>query len=280
VLLDNPDRIQSAGINLAVARYGEGRDWLVRVDAHCGYPSGYLRSLLDAAVSRDAVSVVVPMHTIGHTCFQKAAAAAQNSVLGTGGSAHRSADSAGCYVDHGHHALMQVKAFAAVGGYNCAMSHNEDAELDHRLGRVGRIWLEPECAITYFPRGTPASLWRQYHNYGKGRAQMLRLHGLRPKLRQMVPLLPPIACLIAMSAPVVGGTAGLLMALPLAGWLGLCLALGVLIGIRGKSWCAAASGVAAAIMHLAWGTGFLVQAIAGRMPSHNPAPLSRELSPP
>ena len=62
-------------------------------------------------------SVVVSMLTSGSGAVQKAVAAAQNSKLGTGGSKHRHL-SAGEWVDHGHHALMRISAFTAVGGYD------------------------------------------------------------------------------------------------------------------------------------------------------------------
>lgn len=260
ILMDNPDRIQSAGINLAVAQFGDGHTWLARIDAHCAYPAGYVERLVAAGVSKEAVSVVVPMFTQGNTCFQKAAAAAQNSVIGTGGSAHRS-QGAGAYVDHGHHALMRIDAFRATGGYNLAMSHNEDAELDRRLARHGKIWLEPACTITYYPRASPVALWRQYRNYGKGRAQTLQLHRIRPKLRQMVPLLVPIALFLALIAPVFP-----LFALPLVAWAILSVSAGAIIGWRLRSWCAALSGLAAMIMHMAWGIGFIRQISFGRAP--------------
>jgi len=99
-LLPNPQRIQSAGINLAVRRFGAGMRWLVRIDAHCGYPDGYVEGLIAAAGRTGATSVVVPMITRGQACFQRAAAAAQNSVLGAGGSAHRKIGQAQ-FVDHG-----------------------------------------------------------------------------------------------------------------------------------------------------------------------------------
>jgi len=142
-LIDNPAKIQSAGVNAAVAAFGQGHDWLLRVDAHCVYPRDYARTLLTSAQKNGADAVVVPMHTKGVAGFQLAAAAAQNSVLGTGGSAHR-AGGEGQFIDHGHHALMHMDLFRKVGGYCEAMPCNEDAELDHRLGQVGgKIWLEP-----------------------------------------------------------------------------------------------------------------------------------------
>ena len=82
-----------------------------------------------------ADSVVVSMNAEGSACLQRAAAAAQNSLLGNGGSSHR-IRSDGRWVDHGHHALMTTAAFKAVGGYDEAFSHNEDAELDVRLTKA------------------------------------------------------------------------------------------------------------------------------------------------
>ena len=46
--------------------------------------------LVETAQARNATSVVVPMVTVGEGCFQKAAAASQNSLLGHGGSAQNS----------------------------------------------------------------------------------------------------------------------------------------------------------------------------------------------
>src|SRR5439155_3370823 len=79
----------AASVNRAVECFGHGRTWLVRVDAHAGYPKDYASRLIAKAIETGANSVVTPMFTCGHTCFQRAAAAAQNSFLGTGGSAHR-----------------------------------------------------------------------------------------------------------------------------------------------------------------------------------------------
>ncbi|UYY57056.1 glycosyltransferase family 2 protein [Sphingomonas sp. S2-65] len=253
VLMDNPGRLQSCGVNRAVQQHGNGRTFLVRIDAHCAYPAGYVRGLVATARQVEAVSVVVPMVTMGVTCFQKACAAAQNSVLGTGGSAHRHLGS-GRFVDHGHHALMRISAFRQVGGYDETMSHNEDAELDHRLSNLGAIWLEPKHAITYFPRRAPLGLWKQYLGYGGGRARTLWLHRMRPRLRQMLPLAVPVSILLAPGAlwwPV--------LALPLLGWLSLSLAAGIVIGARTRSPCEMLAGVAAMIMHLAWGCGFLLE---------------------
>ena len=214
------------------------------------------RAARGGAARTDATSVVVAMVSKGTTCFQRASAAAQNSVIGTGGSPHRHLG-AGRMVDHGHHALMDIALFRQVGGYREDMSHNEDAELDLRLAAAGgRIWLEPGQAIVYYPRAAPGALWRQYAGYGRGRARTLRLHGRRPKLRQLLPLAALGAMVLALGAPLVLPL-GWLLALPLLAWTGLCLLAGVYVGRRSGGGCAMLSGVAAMIMHLAWSTGFV-----------------------
>ena len=200
-LLPNPRRIQSAGVNLAARRFGRGRTWLVRIDAHAGYPDAYVSRLIDEAVTTGAASVVVAMETQGDSGFQRAAAVAQTSRLGTGGSAHRIAGASG-WVEHGHHALFRLEAFLGCGGYDESFSHNEDAELDVRLIMAGRrIWLTDQVGMTYVPRGTPQALWRQYMNYGRGRARTVLKHRTRLRLRQALPLVVAPAALAALAAP-------------------------------------------------------------------------------
>ncbi|MEH3046364.1 glycosyltransferase family 2 protein [Sphingomonas adhaesiva] len=273
VLLDNPKRIQSAGVNLAVRTHGAGRRWLVRVDAHCGYPRDYVAGLLAAARAQDATSVVVPMVTAAQGCFQQAAAAAQNSVLGNGGSAHRRLTS-GQWVDHGHHALFDLALYTRVGGYDEGFSHNEDAELDQRLMAAGgRIWLEPSLALTYWPRTAAGPLFRQYRGYGRGRALNLLRHRTRIKLRQAVPIVvaPAVAAAaLGVVLAIVATPWALLLALPALGWAGLCLAYGALLGWRAKSACVAGAGWAAMVMHVAWSLGFVGVHLTGTKPGAPP----------
>lgn len=255
-IVHNERRIQSSGVNRAVEQYGDLAPYLVRVDAHAGYPAGYCASLLRAQAETDAQSVVVSMIAAGTTCFQTAAAAAQNSRLGNGGSAHRKA-AEGRFVDHGHHALMEVKAFRAVGGYDEAFSHNEDAELDARLGAVGaRIYLCAGADITYYPRKGPVALFRQYRNFGRGRAMNILKHRSRPKLRQLIPVMVGPAVCLSLLAPV-----SLVFAVPALVWAAASLSLGAIEGLRQRNLCAGAAGFAAMLMHLGFSFGFIVEVL-------------------
>ncbi|WP_181706066.1 glycosyltransferase family 2 protein [Chthonobacter rhizosphaerae] len=256
VLIDNPHRLQSAAVNMAVQALGKDFDYLIRVDAHSSYPPDFCRVLVSEAMRTGADSVVVSMKTEGKKFFQRAAAAAQNSPLGNGGSAHRSLQSGGKWVDHGHHALIRVKAFEAVGGYDPTFSHNEDAELDMRLAKAGfKCWLTNATAINYYSRETPWKLFMQYFRYGRGRARTIAKHG-SIKIRQIVPLLILPMVLLALAAPV-----SWLAAVPAAAWAGLCLIWGVVIGINERSLPGMMSGVAAIIIQLGWSAGFWWQAL-------------------
>lgn len=251
VLLDNPARIQSAAVNLAVERMGAGLRWLVRVDAHCGYPPSYVSRVVQIAEELDVASVTVPMRTVGFSCFQRAVAAAQNSKLGTGGSPHRMGGE-GRFVEHGHHAAMRLDAFRAAGGYCERMPHNEDAELDLRLAEVGaRIWLEPRLAVDYYPRSRVPALFRQYFNYGVGRARTALRHRRQLRARQTVPLAVAPAVLAAAATPLAWW-----LAIPALGWAACCLGWGAVLALRSRSACEALSGLAAMTMHFGWSTGF------------------------
>ncbi|MDA8252971.1 MAG: glycosyltransferase family 2 protein [Rhodospirillales bacterium] len=259
VFLDNPRRIQAAAINLAVAVFGDAATFLVRVDAHACYPPRYFRTLLEEALRTGADSVVVSMSAAGTTWFQRVVAAVQNSRLGNGGSAHRRCGQPGAWVDHGHHALMRMAAFRAIGGYDESFSHNEDAELDTRLATAGfRIWLTGATAITYFPRNAPLPLFRQYARHGAGRARHILKHRTRPRLRQLAPAAVLPAAVLALLAPF-----SLAAAAPLVSWALVCLGYGVLLGLGARDMRLAAGGPAAMIMHAGWSFGFWRSVLAG-----------------
>jgi len=255
-LIHNPGRLQSAGVNCAAASAAGGRAWLVRVDAHADYPPNYVSTLVSEARRTEATAVVVSMDTVGEGAFQRAVAAAQNSLLGAGGSAHRRASEAQ-WVDHGHHALLEVAAFEAVGGYDETFSHNEDAELDVRLAQQGgKIWLTDKVRIRYFPRGAPRALWKQYLSYGAGRARTVLKHSTALKMRQALPLAVAPAAMGALLSPLAP-----ILLLPALVWMVACLTFGLVLAARTRDPAVALSGPAAMIMHLAWSAGFWMRLI-------------------
>ena len=215
------------------------------------YPDNYCEMLLDVQSRTLADSVVVGMQAEGATCIQRAAAVAQNSILGNGGSLHRN-QARDRWVDHGHHALIKMDAFNAVGGYDKSFSHNEDVELDNRLSAKGfRIFLTGEVVVTYYPRRSIVGSFKQYFNIGQGRARNFLKHRRRANLRHLVlAAIAPMLCL-ALLTPF-----SVLFAIPALVWMSACLAYGSILGARLNDPCAMASGIVAMAMQAGWSFGF------------------------
>ncbi|MGV6802176.1 MAG: glycosyltransferase family 2 protein [bacterium] len=252
-LIDNPKRLQSAGVNLIAKEGSKERDILIRCDAHSHYPEGYLLAVARALLQKKCDSLVVPMDAQGKTCFQKANGWIVDTPLGSGGSAHRGGTTSG-YVDHGHHAGFIRKTFTGLGGYDESFSHNEDAEYDARLGRKGgKIWLDAKIRIRYQPRGDIAGLWRQYYGYGKGRARNLLKNHNNPRLRQIIPVINIFALLISVLLLPFYKFA---LAWPLIYLLSLSSA-SLWLALKKRSLCGLWGGVALGIMHLSWALGFI-----------------------
>jgi succinoglycan biosynthesis protein ExoA len=260
-VLANPARIQSAGINLAARTAGHGVDVLVRCDAHAAYPRGYIRQLLDTLERTGADAVVVAMDSVaGRGCLQRAVAWVSDTALGSGGSAHRGGRASG-FVDHGHHAAFRMPGFLRLGGYDESFTHNEDAELDCRQRRLGgRIYLDADIRVGYYPRATLGGLEQQYFRYGYGRSRTARRHPGSIRARQLaVPLHFALSVLALALAPMWPA----LLAWPLLYVAALGLA-SLQAAWRHRSVCGLLAGGAAGVMHLSWAAGFFAGLVSVR----------------
>ena len=258
-VIDNPRRLQSAGINLAVETYATPEQRiLVRCDAHAGYPRGFVMAVAEAMDKQGAASVVVPMDSVGQTGFARAAAWIVDTPLGAGGSAHRGGRRSGP-VDHGHHAGMSLEWFRKIGGYDPGFSHNEDAEYDHRLQVAGgAIWMQSDIRLNYVMRPTFGALARQYWNYGRGRARTVLKHRLRPRLRQLIPVVNLLGMVLALAIAVsLVWPWAFLWPLTYLWTLGMVS----LVGIRAIGSDGIWAGPALFAMHNFWAAGFLGQIV-------------------
>lgn len=266
-LMANPRRVQSAALNLVAQEFAGRAQWLIRADAHAAYPPGFVARVIGTLVRTGADAVVVPMDSRGDGCMGRAIAWVSDTAVGSGGAAHRGGQRAG-WIDHGHHAGWNLAAYLAAGGYDESFSHNEDAEFDCRLRRLGgRIWIDPAIRLTYFVRPDLAALWRQYRNYGRGRSRTMRRHPASARMRQIaVPAGVGAVVLASLAAPFVPW----LWLVPAAYAAALLMAsLGLVL--RHRSRCALGAGPAAMIMHFAWAWGFALGWITHREPRWRPA---------
>jgi cellulose synthase/poly-beta-1,6-N-acetylglucosamine synthase-like glycosyltransferase len=185
VLVDNPARLQAAGMNAALQR--ASGDVIVRMDVHCEYASDYVRRCVEVLERTGACNVGGAQRARAKTAFQRALCAALDSPLGVGGASYRSARNEG-FVDTVFLGAFRRCVFEEVGLFDPGAITNEDAELNQRIRLAGgTVYLSRAIVVHYYPRDSFGALARQYFRYGRGRARTLLKHG---KLLSLRPVLP------------------------------------------------------------------------------------------
>ncbi len=82
-------------------------------------------------------------------------------------------------------------ALESAGGFNEGIASNEDPELDYRLTRKGLLLrFNPKAVVWHYRRDTVKGFFRQAYWFGKGRAQITRIH---PKMLEFFRILPSLA---------------------------------------------------------------------------------------
>ncbi|HEX6752912.1 MAG TPA: glycosyltransferase family 2 protein [Solirubrobacterales bacterium] len=164
-------------------------DVFARVDAH-GCPARDYVSRAVAALEESDERVVgvggQPSYS-GTSPFERAFTLARGSRLGVGGSVY-AAPGQREIVDTVPWGIYRRPALEEVGGFDPAMNHGEDEELNWRLKLAGKsVMLDSSINFEYVPRATLGAAFRQYRNYGRARARVVAAHPdfLRP--RHMAP---------------------------------------------------------------------------------------------
>jgi succinoglycan biosynthesis protein ExoA len=201
-VLDNPKRWVSHGLNSCI---GEATgDLIVRLDCHSRYPADYLRRCALAAEETGADNVGGVFVPTGQTPMEQAVAAATDSPFG-GVHWTRHGSDERVETDTVPYGAYRPEAFRRAGLFDESLVRNQDDEFNLRLRRAGgRIVLDPAIRIFYTPRGSFRRLFRQYYEYGRWKAPVMRKHGQATSARSLVP----------------GGFVGSLLVLaPLAIWV-------------------------------------------------------------
>lgn len=241
-VLDNPQRLQSAALNIGLA--ATRGDVIIRVDGHVRLAPDYVQRCVTVLERGDVAMVGGAMTPAGSTWKQRGVAAAMTSPFGAGPARFHVGGKPG-WVDTVYlGAYRRVDALDA-GGYREWLVTNEDAEFAHRMRRRGGIWFDPAIRSSYEPRDRFALLGRQFFRYGRGRATTVRLDPTSLSPRQ----LPAPALTLALATRWRGRVA--------AGYSLGVLLLGLFAGRTDRARGLAFT-VALPVMHLTWGMGFLV----------------------
>ena len=189
-LIYNPEKLQSAGCNRAAAEASPRSEYFIRVDAHSKWSPKFLPLCIQTAQETGADLVVFVNAPVGITPFQKALAYALQHPLGVGNSQYRLGRSSG-WVDHGQHGCFTKEIWEKTGGYSVRSSlrANEDVELSFRVAnQSGKIWLNQNLRMSYFPRRNLLQVAQQYFHYGVGRFTNHLLSRKALSWRQLMPV--------------------------------------------------------------------------------------------
>ncbi|HEY4176889.1 MAG TPA: glycosyltransferase family 2 protein [Kofleriaceae bacterium] len=186
-VIDNPARLQAAGLGLAVK---EARgEIIVRMDVHAEYAPDYVRQCVATLEKTGAQNVGGAQRARAKSLFQKALCVALGSKLGTGGAGYRHEDAEG-FVDTVFLGAFRRRVFETVGLWDPKAITNEDSELNQRiLESGGTIYLSRDIVVHYYPRESLKALATQYFRYGRGRARTLLKLGKVPTVRPFLPFL-------------------------------------------------------------------------------------------
>lgn len=258
VVIANPGRIVSTGLNLALAR-ADG-EVIVRMDVHTRYADDYIAQCIAALLATGADNVGGPWHAQADAqapAMAQAIAAAFQSRWVAGGAASRRLDWSG-WVDTVYLGCWPRASFERFGGFDEALVRNQDDEHNLRIRRGGgRVWQSAAIRSSYRPRASLAQAFRQYLQYGYWKPFVMRKHGQAASLRQLVPGLF-VAGAGLLTLPALFGHAG-----PLTAWLGLyalaVVALTAAVAVERRPGAAALLRVPAVVAayHLGYGLGSL-----------------------
>jgi glycosyltransferase involved in cell wall biosynthesis len=277
-LIDNPGKIVPTGLNAALAQ-ARG-EIIVRVDGHCEIAPDYVRRCVDHLLRDGVDGVGGPLETIGDTFLAKAIATAMSSSFGVGGSAFRTVSNKTMLADTVAFPAYTRRIMDRAGRFDEELVRNQDDEYNYRLRKLGaKILLAEDVHARYYSRSSLRSLWRQYFQYGFWKVRVLQKHPLQMKLRQFVPPLFVCALLCALLLLPISPVSGCLVGLAIVGsYLAVNLAASVLTARRNQWRLLVYLPVIFMVLHLSYGSGFLIGLAAfwnrWRVPGYARIPLN------
>jgi succinoglycan biosynthesis protein ExoA len=256
-LIDNPAKIVAAGLNAAL-RQAKG-EIIVRIDGHCEVAPDYVRQCVWHLLHTQVDAVGGPIETIGDSLTARVIAVAMSSRFGVGGSAFRIPNSGTQFTDTVAFPAYTRSVLDRGGPFDEELVRNQDDEYNYRLRKLGvKILLASDIRSRYYSRATLAKLGSQYLQYGYWKVRVMQKHPRQMQPRQFVPPLFVVAL-----------SAGLLLMpiFPMAGYAtALIASLYAIAAIAASIHSARKSEwqllpllpIAFAILHLAYGLGFLI----------------------
>ncbi len=186
-LIDNPERLQSAGLNACLDEATS--PLIVRMDGHAFVEPDYVERCLAVSRSTGAAvvgGVMVPVPRPG--LVPEAIALANRSWWGAGPARFHGGGQEGP-AETVYLGAVRTSVARRLGGWAEDVGVNEDYEFNHRVRAAGEVvWFDPSLRVQYEPRSSLHAVVRQYFRYGRSKARVMLRHPSSIRGRQLVPL--------------------------------------------------------------------------------------------
>ncbi|MHC5060940.1 MAG: glycosyltransferase family 2 protein [Planctomycetota bacterium] len=263
-VVDNPSRTQGYGLNIAIENIDKNSEVIVRADAHSIYPRNYIADCVRTLLTTKADNAGGVMVPVGKTPLQKAVAFCMSHPIGVGNAKFHLGNYSG-FADTVYLGCFRKDIFEKAGMFDPAMTPNEDAEFNIRIRKSGgKIYLNKDIRVDYFPRETIPKLVKQYFRYGQGRCRTFGKHRAFISVRQVIPPLWTISTLVLLAMSL----AWPVFIVPLLAYIFVLIAASGYGSLKKRDMAILLSPICLVIMHYAWGLGFLHQMFirAGKEP--------------
>jgi succinoglycan biosynthesis protein ExoA len=252
-LIDNPGRLQAAGLNRAIlASHGAV---IARQDGHAEWAPNHLRRSVELLQATGADNVGGLQEAAGDGPSGRAISRAMSSPFGVGGARFRYSrqEQEMPTVFLG---TFRRTAFERVGLFDEAYPPHEDYELNERIRSTGgRIVFSPDLRTRYHVRDGLAALARQYYRYGRGKVRVARASpGVIRPYHLAAPAL--VAAIPVMAATVVTGRGRRGALAAATAYAGANLVATVMAGKGEPLEVRRRIPATFLVMHVAWGAGF------------------------
>lgn len=176
-------------------------DYIVRLDAHCYYPSNYITALITNAIAFnvDNIGTICLTEVKNITDISTSIRFVLSNRFGVGNSLFRTGVDKATIVDTVPFGCFTKNILEKVGGYDERLIRNQDIEINKRIAKVGgTILLLPEPGCIYFARENYTSF--ALNNFGNGMWNVLTSYYTNDleslSLRHYIPLLFVLSIII------------------------------------------------------------------------------------
>lgn len=251
-LIENESKFVSYAFNEGY-HLAKGK-FIALLGAHAVYPPKYLDTALAYLEGGECDAVGGPIIQIGKNNKGKAIAYAMSTKFGVGDTAFRT-EKKKMYVESVAFAVYKRSIFEQVGLLDTSLKRNQDDELHYRINAAGfKILMVPELSCNYFVRDSFLRLFHQYFEYGLYKPLVFKRVKSGMRLRHLIPSL--FLCYIILLIPLTYLCLNLALFIPLCMYFICAVYFTMVSHIKVKNWIYIP--IAYLILHLSYGTGFLL----------------------